>query len=123
MLVHRLIQTQYATQQGEIFRQRRNRAFQRVTVGVGQFVVGFKPVFGAVLRQNRVNFLEVGIDFRQQRAVFFLQLWTQQVNNLLRAVDVGLAIPQVGVAVAVFFTADLARRHFFNQASRAAHHF
>ena len=52
--------------------------------------------------------------FRQQRAVLFLQLRAQQVDNFLRAVNVGLEVPQIGMAVAIFFTADLAGRDFLN---------
>jgi hypothetical protein len=37
-----------------------------------------------------------------------LQLRTQQVDDFLRAVDVGLEVPQIGMAVAIFFTADFA---------------
>src|SRR5690606_24383221 len=103
--------------------QRRDWPFQRIPVGVRQFVVSLIPVFGTVLRQNGIHFLEVGIHFRQQFAVVFLQLRTQQVYDLLRAVNVRLEIPQVGVAVTIFFATDFAGRHFFNQASRAAHHF
>jgi hypothetical protein len=52
-----------------------------------------------------------------------LQLRTQQVDDFLRAVNVGLEIPQVGMAVAIFFAADFAGGHFFNQTGRAADHF
>jgi hypothetical protein len=44
-----------------------------------------------------------------------LQLRTQQVDDFLRAVNVGLEVPQIGMAVAIFFTADFAGRDFFNQ--------
>ncbi len=52
-----------------------------------------------------------------------MQLRPQEIDNFLCAVNVRLEVPQVGVAVAIFFTADFARGHFFNQARCAAHHF
>ncbi|CSH94161.1 Uncharacterised protein [Shigella sonnei] len=107
----------------QIFRQRSNRSFQCIPVGIGQFVVGFKTVFSTVFRQNGIDLFKVGIDFCQQFRVGFLQLWTQQIDNFLRAFNVSLEIPQIGVAVAIFFTANFAGCHFLNQSGCAADHF
>jgi hypothetical protein len=109
-----LVQTQDPAQLSQIFRQGGDRPFQRITVSGGQLIVGFETVFGAVFAEDAVHFLEVGVHFRQQCAVLFLQLRAQQVDNFLRAVNVGLEVPQVGMAVAIFFTADLAGCDFFN---------
>ena len=109
-----LVQPQDPAQLSQIFRQGGDRPFQRITVGGGQLIVGFETVFGAVFAEDAVHFLKVGVHFRQQRAVLFLQLRAQQVDNFLRAVNVGLEVPQIGMAVAIFFTADLAGRDFFN---------
>ncbi len=52
-----------------------------------------------------------------------LQHRTQQADNLLRTIDVGLEIPQVGTAVAIFFTGNLTGGHFFDQPGGPAHDF
>ncbi len=123
-LMIRLVKGAYwDSEMGKIFRQRGDRPFQRIAIGIGQLLIGLIAVFGLVLRQDGVHGFEVGVDLVQQRLIGLDQQRTQQVDYLLCAVDVGLEVPQVGAAVAVFFTADLAGCHLFDQPGCAAHHF
>ena len=107
-----LIQSQHTAKLRQIFRQRSNRSFQCIPVGIGQFVVGFKTVFSTVFRQNGIDLLKLASTFANSSGLVFAVRWTQRIDNFLRAFNVSPEIPQIGVAVAIFFTADFAGCHF-----------
>ena len=93
LALQKLIQTQLPTQRRQILSQGIHRANQRFAVVFLDLVVGFKPaICGFVFRQNLVHRRKVLVDFGDERRVLLLDLWMEQVDDFLRAVDVALEV-------------------------------
>ena len=78
------------------------------------------PAVALAQRPHGVEDLgEAGGDLAQQRGIGLLQRPAQLVDGDLRALQVGVEVPQVGLGVAILLAGDLALRHLFDELGRA----
>src|SRR5882757_8297355 len=100
--------------------QRVDGARQFLALRLGHLVVGDEPVALAVLLQQRLDVGEPLVHLLAEFGVALVDDRAHRCHRGLRALDVGLEVPQVGVAEDVLFTGDLAGRDLVEQALRSA---
>ena len=118
------VQAEHAAQFGQVLGQRVDAGGQDLAVAFGELVIGDEAaVLGPVFLQGVEDRLEVLLGLVQEGLVLAGDQRLEQLDDLVGAFEVGLEVPQVGVAVAVFLTGDLGGGHFFHQHGCTAHHF
>ena len=75
------------------------------------------------MRQGVFDGGEVFFVTCNKRRIFLRRQRFDQFEDLLRAIQIALEVPQVGVAVAILFTGDLGRGDLFHQRRSATHDF
>src|SRR6185436_4797277 len=95
--------------------QRVDRARQLLALRLGHLVVEHETVALAVLLEQRVDLGEPLVHLLAEVSVALIEDGPHRRHRRLRSVDVGLEVPQVGVAEGVLLAGDLAARHLVEQ--------
>src|SRR5882757_3381767 len=101
-------------------RQRVDRTRQLLTLRLGHLVVGDESVTLTVLLEQRLDLGEPLVHLLAEFGVALVDDRPHRSDGGLAALDVGLEVPQVGVAEDVLFTGDLALGDFVEQTLCAA---
>src|SRR6185437_8308305 len=102
------IQTEGSAQLREILRQCGNRAFEGGAIGCGKLVIVLKlPFLSAITAKERIHLREIRSNACLKLRISCGDQGAQQIEDLLRAVDICLKIRKVGATVAIFLAADL----------------
>src|ERR1700682_4927332 len=95
-------------------------ARQLLALWLGHLVVEHETVALAVLLEQRLDFGEPLIHLLAEFGVALVEDRPHRRDRRLRTLDVGLEVPQIGVAERVLFTGDLACRDLVEQTLCAA---
>src|SRR5882757_198777 len=101
-------------------RQRVDRTRQLLALRLGHLVVGDESVTLTVLLEQRLDLGEPLVHLLAELGVALVEDGPHRCDGGLAALDVGLEVPQVGVAEDVLFAGDLALGDFVEQTLCAA---